>query len=396
MKKYLLIFFIYFISVAYSQSVPNLPLPICSGTAEVMNDSIYFFGGSSRWSGSNRYPTVYKYNGTSWSYYDSIPDNNVWGSESIVVGTDVYLFAGWPSGARNVRKYDIVNKSWQYLNQSPNTSPYGIIVEYVNDHIYLFNTTGSVYEYDFVNDSWQSKTPNSTPGYSLSSVVYQDEVYILGFYDSTFYKYSPITDEWTQLAYPPYKITRCAMGVINNKIYCAGGSPEGNVAPVRTVLGYDVLSDSWSINQFEMMDERVWMADVMYNSQFIVLGGFDSTSFAVDIVEEIIPEGTTTNYSESQEKPSGFILNQNYPNPFNPSTKIRFTISDFGFTNLKIYDILGNEVATLVDEYKSPGSYEVEFNAGSLLPGGSLTSGVYFYQLRSGNFIETKKLTLLK
>ena len=85
-----------------------------------------------------------------------------------------------------------------------------------------------------------------------------------------------------------------------------------------------------------------------------------------------------------------FQLFQNYPNPFNPSTTIRFTISDFGFTNLKLFDVLGNEVATLVNEFKPAGSYEVEFNAASL------PSGIYFYQLSAGNFIETKKLMLMK
>ena len=88
--------------------------------------------------------------------------------------------------------------------------------------------------------------------------------------------------------------------------------------------------------------------------------------------------------------PQSFQLFQNYPNPFNPSTTIKFTISDFGFTNLKIYDVLGNEVVTLVDEYKPAGTYEVEFNAINL------PSGVYFYQLKSGELIQTKKLTLLK
>jgi len=87
-----------------------------------------------------------------------------------------------------------------------------------------------------------------------------------------------------------------------------------------------------------------------------------------------------------------FELSQNYPNPFNPSTTIKFTISDVRFTILKVYDVLGNEVATLVNEESTTGgagTYEIEFN------GDGLTSGVYFYQLRAGSFIETKKMILL-
>jgi len=85
-----------------------------------------------------------------------------------------------------------------------------------------------------------------------------------------------------------------------------------------------------------------------------------------------------------------YCLSNNFPNPFNPSTKIEFRIADYGFVSLKVYDVLGNEIATLVNEEKPVGSYEVEFNASNL------PSGVYFYTLRSNNFMATKKLALLK
>ena len=89
-------------------------------------------------------------------------------------------------------------------------------------------------------------------------------------------------------------------------------------------------------------------------------------------------------------KVSEYKLEQNYPNPFNPKTNIGFQIADFGFVSLKVYDILGNRVTTLINEYLSAGEYEVEFNA-SQLP-----SGIYFYQLNTGNHLETKKMMLLK
>ena len=90
-----------------------------------------------------------------------------------------------------------------------------------------------------------------------------------------------------------------------------------------------------------------------------------------------------------------FILEQNYPNPFNPTTKIKYTIpkdarGEKQEVILKVYDVLGNEIATLVNESKTAGSYEVEFD-GSKIP-----SGIYFYQLKAGQFIETKKMVLLK
>ena len=85
-----------------------------------------------------------------------------------------------------------------------------------------------------------------------------------------------------------------------------------------------------------------------------------------------------------------FSLSQNYPNPFNPSTKISWQSPISGWQTLKVYDVLGNEVATLVDEYKPVGTYEVEFDAGKL------ASGIYYYQLRSREILQTKKMILLR
>jgi len=81
MKHFLLFFLgIIFLNSSFSQQLPNLPIPIGAGTCEVWNNSIYHFGGSNNWSGSICYPRVYKFDGTSWAYYDSIPDNNYVGS----------------------------------------------------------------------------------------------------------------------------------------------------------------------------------------------------------------------------------------------------------------------------------------------------------------------------
>jgi len=102
----------------------------------------------------------------------------------------------------------------------------------------------------------------------------------------------------------------------------------------------------------------------------------------------------------NENLPVTFQLNQNYPNPFNPSTKIKFSIPDLTFVLLKIYDVLGNEIATLVDEEKPSGTYEVEFSArGGSASGGDawdLPSGIYFYQLKTASYMETKKMLYLK
>ena len=84
------------------------------------------------------------------------------------------------------------------------------------------------------------------------------------------------------------------------------------------------------------------------------------------------------------------MLSQNYPNPFNPSTAISYQLSAVSQTTLKVFNILGQEVATLVNEVQQAGVHTVNFNANNL------SSGIYFYQLHAGNFVETKKMVLMK
>jgi hypothetical protein len=89
-------------------------------------------------------------------------------------------------------------------------------------------------------------------------------------------------------------------------------------------------------------------------------------------------------------KLNAYNLEQNYPNPFNPNTTINYQIPELSFVTLKVYDVLGSEITTLVNEEKPVGSYEVEFDATIL------SSGVYFYRLQAGSFVETKKMVLMK
>jgi hypothetical protein len=101
-------------------------------------------------------------------------------------------------------------------------------------------------------------------------------------------------------------------------------------------------------------------------------------------------EDGITSVAEELHLPNAFKLQQNYPNPFNPTTTINYQIPKISFVTLKIYDVLGSEIATLVSEEKPVGNYEVEFD------GSGLTSGVYFYTLQAGDFVETKKIVLMK
>ncbi|MBK6913705.1 MAG: T9SS type A sorting domain-containing protein [Ignavibacteriales bacterium] len=146
----------------------------------------------------------------------------------------------------------------------------------------------------------------------------------------------------------------------------ADGVPNGNLLTANCDFAEAIVYDTL-LTDSEILAVENYLAD-KYNIS--ITTGFENPR------EEIIPEQ--------------FTLLQNYPNPFNPSTTIKFQVPNSSFVNLKVYDILGRKVATLVNEEKPVGSYEVNFDASQL------SSGIYFYKLQAGSYVETKKMTLLR
>ncbi|MBK6879028.1 MAG: T9SS type A sorting domain-containing protein [Ignavibacteria bacterium] len=100
--------------------------------------------------------------------------------------------------------------------------------------------------------------------------------------------------------------------------------------------------------------------------------------------------GLTYVSQSSNLVPNNYFLYQNYPNPFNPSTNIKFEIPSSLYVTIKVYSVLGREVATLINEFLNEGSYQIEFN------GSNLESGIYFYRIQAGDFTEEKSMIMLK
>lgn len=115
-----------------------------------------------------------------------------------------------------------------------------------------------------------------------------------------------------------------------------------------------------------------------------------STDGVIDLIADLDRPGSPITTLEEALTPKSYNLMQNYPNPFNPSTTIEYSIPSGSFVSLKIYDMAGKEVSTLVSKQQELGTYIVDWNASNL------SSGVYFYRLNAGNFTETKKMILAK
>ncbi|MGB5289347.1 MAG: T9SS type A sorting domain-containing protein, partial [Ignavibacteriaceae bacterium] len=156
----------------------------------------------------------------------------------------------------------------------------------------------------------------------------------------------------------------------------------GIQGPRKLFTIFDLTGYTYSLSQGVGIDSIYDTFD--FGENFVTLKGC--------IIDGIVYGDTTTVGVEDEETPiaANFKLEQNYPNPFNPKTNIQYAISNRQFVTLKVYDVLGNEIASLVNEEKPAGEYEVEFDATGL------PSGIYFYQLKAGNFVETKKMLLIK
>jgi photosystem II stability/assembly factor-like uncharacterized protein len=143
-----------------------------------------------------------------------------------------------------------------------------------------------------------------------------------------------------------------------------------------------------------------WNSQTVSPSPFDYLSGVyftdSNTGWAVGGTILHTTNGGVTFVEEEEldEIPITYSLTQNFPNPFNPSTKIKYSVPELNYVTIKVYDVLGREVITLVNEEKSAGNYKIEFSA----KGGAidLSSGIYFYRIKAGDFIETKKMTLIK
>jgi hypothetical protein len=172
-------------------------------------------------------------------------------------------------------------------------------------------------------------------------------------------------------------------------------------------IGSHLLNDDLGIHKFSK--EITVNTNLLRGKNIIITpsvnlnGPFTPTNLHFSLINVSV-EGDNTfkemDLSGNNLKPTQYTLDQNFPNPFNPSTVINYQIPQDGFVTLKIYDILGNEVATLVNEEKAIGRYEVNFSAqGGSASGGNgynLSSGVYFYQIKTGSFTDTKKMLLVR
>jgi len=263
--------------------------------------------------------------------------------------------------------------------------------------------------------TWQLTNSGLTQ-FSIYSFGFADSVMVFcSSYDATVYRSTNYGDSWTSIFLPAGSGDVNSLAAYNGILY-AGTGGQG-------VFATDYNQINWEVKNNGLLSTNIRKIKINSNGYLYVLtlnGGiyrsldsgngwheFNSglTELTVSSLA-LAPDGflycgtesgkifrssSTTSVDEGEEViAESFILNQNYPNPFNPTTTINYSLPVTGFVTLKVYDVLGNEVRTLVKEEKSAGSHKAEFRADGL------TSGIYFYRLQSGDFVESIKMILLK
>jgi hypothetical protein len=315
----------------------------------------------------------------------------------------------------------------KYNDTTTTTAPY----QY-SDPVLMHGTPGS---YDELR-AWSAHVLKTANGYEMWYTGVASIQTIL-------YATSPDGIHWTKRSTPVLQASSWAAGtalltpsvLLDNNIYRMWFSGAVTLDHLYIRIGYAVspigLSIAVSSNGYVSPGDTVWISASVYDSTglyfFAEIESPDG--FPVDSIvllnngsgtfmnNWIVPTGvndyfvdlklalhdtlifemnnigtftTITSVSGETDFPQTYFLYQNYPNPFNPTTVISWQSPVGSWQTLKVYDVLGREIATLVDEYSPAGSYEVEFDAKGL------SSGVYFYQLKAGVFTETKKLILMK
>jgi N-acetylneuraminic acid mutarotase len=267
----------------------------------------------------------------------------------------------------------------------------------LNGAINFFQTGGV---YDPSTDTWTATSLTNAPSPRVSpSAVWTGSKMLIwggggtGGQFNTGGAYDPVTDTWTPISTvnaPEPRIWHSAVWT-GSKMLIWGGYNSNTSTVYNNGKLYDPVTDTWSnFTPANPPTARQYHTTVWTGSKMLVWGGAGTDLNAPVNTGGIYGDSLVGIIPVVNETPSDFTLSQNYPNPFNPSTTIDFTTQKAGNIELKVYDIQGKEVAILVNGYKDAGNYSVKFNAEDIV------SGTYFYKLKTGDVILTKKMILAK
>jgi Secretion system C-terminal sorting domain/Kelch motif len=356
-----------------SEIIANLKNPRYGHVSSIVNESIYFVGGIADSTELNNSMEEFNISDTNKTNIINFNSNfNRIFSTGVTYNNNFYLIGG---------------NSYSDLD----TNNLSYIVEYnvsMDSVTYEMSVADSILEF---------------PEQQMSAID-GNYIYIFGGVSNgvlqTIQRFNMLTDTLDTLEIKLLEPRAGGVAVMNeftNQIYIIGGFNEGNSA-LKSVEILSIYGNNYYINSGPELAEartNLMAVSTIYQGIFI-FGGYNENGEVINSIEQM--ESSAVSNNEDSYEIVSFSLEQNYPNPFNPSTTIKYSIPHVDSkkslalqnVSLKIYNILGSEVAEIVKGGYAAGQYEINFDASEL------TSGIYFYTLRVGSFVQTKKMTVLK
>ena len=409
LRKYLIIISLVIVSIQIQAqngwtNKGLIPTPRAAMTASVIDNKIYVIGGNNGSPNNSDLAVVEVYDPATntWDTTKApLPAPRGWLSSAVVNGIIYVIGGGYPTASDSLFAYNPTTNLWSRKANllSPRRAAQAGEVNGI-----IYNIGGNQSErnceaYNPDSNKWTPKTSMPGGGGDVAVTVYNGLIYTFGGSGSGWqpysnvYAYNPLTDTFITKQNMPTARYGLLTYLVGNKIYAIGGS-QGQYTSLAKVEVYDPDLDTWE-TRADMPFIDYYFAGAVVNNKIYVIGGTPNGQTGMLNVLEYDPALDPT-----PVEPASFTaivnykLEQNYPNPFNPNTKISWQSPVGSQQTLKVFDVLGNEIATLIDEYKPAGRYEVEFQ--SSVGSRQLASGVYFYQLCAGEYISVKKMILIR
>ena len=320
----------------------------------------------------------------------------------VIIALLIMATIGFAQGGTWTPKKDMPTQRWTPSASVVNGKIY-VIGGYSTDRV-----LSATEEYDPVTDTWKSKWNMITPRNTLATSVVNENIYAIGGQwvfpqkpVSTEEEYNSTNGRWTANK-KDMRYARMALSasMVNGKIYAIGGWRD--YIPIATVEVYDPATDEWDTDIPDIQTARWGLCACQVDGKICAMAGtIDTTGDAqwgpgLRTVEQYIPLSTgLENIYWNQKNPGKFLLHQNYFNPFNPQTMIEYQLPQTCHVRLVVYNLLGQEIATLLDQIKQAGQFNLVWD-GKDSYGRVVPSGVYFYRLETENFSEMKSMILLE